>query len=31
MGLGAHDVGDAEPLLVLILGFDDAQHHTPPS
>src|ERR1700686_538101 len=25
--LGAHDVGDPQPLLVLVLGFDDAQHH----
>src|SRR6202012_496723 len=26
---GAHDIGDAEPLLVLVLDFDDAQHHHP--
>src|SRR5882724_3192925 len=25
--LRAHDVGDPQPLLVLVLGFDDAQHH----
>ena len=24
--LGAHDVGDAEPLLVAVVGFDHAQH-----
>ena len=27
LGLGAHDVGDPQPLLVLVLDFDDAQHH----
>src|SRR6266436_6651620 len=27
MRLGAHDVGDPEPLLVLVLGLDDAQHY----
>src|SRR5206468_154551 len=29
LGLGAHQVGNAQPLLVLILDFDDAQHHHP--
>ena len=24
--LGAHDVGDAEPLLVAVVGLDHAQH-----
>src|SRR5215467_326532 len=27
MGLGAHDVGDAQPLLAMIAVFDDAQQH----
>ena len=27
MCFGAHDVGDPQPLLVLVLGLDDAQHH----
>ena len=26
MRFRAHDVGDAQPLLVAVLGFDDAQH-----
>ena len=26
MGLRPHDVGDAEPLLVAVLGLDHAQH-----
>ena len=29
LGLGAHDVGDPQPLLVLVLDLDDAQHHHP--
>ncbi len=27
LGLRAHDVGNAEPLLVAVLGVDDPQHH----
>src|SRR5581483_4853199 len=27
--LGAHDVGNPQPLLVLIFGLDDTEHHHP--
>src|SRR5262249_46455826 len=26
IGLGAHDIGDTQPLLAMIAGFDDTQH-----